>query len=131
MQKVKENARNKQHATDLVAGIDYLVKDNGGPDWVAFPDADRCRHLRHTWVLSRNKRPKAPTFLGSPVPRGRRGESERSARLVMSYFHPWTLRQSEADDHVVFAGALRGRERTWETALVSWLDGGVQTEEAV
>ena len=33
--------------------------------------------------------------------------SERSALLTMSYFHPWTLRQEDAEDnHVTFAGGL-------------------------
>eukprot|EP00959_Pyramimonas_sp_CCMP1952_P301250 6303070-Pyramimonas_sp.AAC.1 len=66
----------------------------------------------------------APPFFGAPVPRSRNGEAERSARIVMSYFRPWTLRLSEADNRAVFAGALRGAAKTWEAAMVARLDGG-------
>ena len=110
---MKEWGRNQEQAEELVPGVDYMVKGDAGKDWVAFPDTDGCRHLRRTWVLVRNKRPLAPTFFGAPVPRSRNGEAERSARIVMSYFHPWTLRQTEADDHVLFAGELRGDSKTW------------------
>eukprot|EP00959_Pyramimonas_sp_CCMP1952_P468990 9494179-Pyramimonas_sp.AAC.1 len=48
----------------------------------------------------------------------------------MSYFHPWTLRQSEADNHAAFAGALRRGSKTWAGAMVSRLDGEAQSEEA-
>eukprot|EP00959_Pyramimonas_sp_CCMP1952_P459641 9478558-Pyramimonas_sp.AAC.1 len=124
------NSRSKKRAEDLEPREDSVVMADGGHDWVAFPDVEGCRHLRHTWVLAENPRPKALTFFGAPVPRGRPGEGERSARTVMSYFHPWALWPSQADGHVVFAGALRGYAQTWEAALVSWLDGGVQSEEA-
>eukprot|EP00959_Pyramimonas_sp_CCMP1952_P196476 4108018-Pyramimonas_sp.AAC.1 len=76
-----------------------MVKEGGGVDWVPYPETDGRAHLRHTCVLKRNKRPKAPTFFGAPVPRGRPGEAERSARIVMAYFHPWTLRPDAADAH--------------------------------
>ena len=128
--KLREHGRNKSQEEDLVPGVDYRVKEDGGDDWVAYPDTEGCAHLRHTWVLKRNKRPMAPTFFGAPVPRGRPGEAERSARIVMTYFHPWTLRPDAADQHVVFAGSLCGEAPTWETAMVAWLDGGVQTKEA-
>eukprot|EP00959_Pyramimonas_sp_CCMP1952_P018184 385062-Pyramimonas_sp.AAC.1 len=61
---------------DLVPGADYTVKEDGGHDWVPYPGTEGCAHLRHTWILKRNKRPMAPTFFGAPVPRGRPGEAE-------------------------------------------------------
>ena len=48
----------------------------------------------------------------------------------MAYFHPWTLRSQDAEDHVPFAGHLRKSEETWQTALRTWLDGNVLCEEA-
>ena len=48
----------------------------------------------------------------------------------MSYFHPWTLRQSDSDDHVKYAGALRSDEETWRDAMQTWLDGNVLCQEA-
>ena len=56
---------------------------------------------------------------------------ERSAMLTMSCYHPWTLRQEDAEEnHVPFAGCLR-KESTWETSLANWLDGNVISKESV
>ena len=129
-ERLKYNAQFPALAEDLTPGVHYVVKEDGGEDWVPYPDTPGCAHLRHTWVLKRNRRPKAPTFFGAPLPRGCLGEAERSARIVMTYFHPWTLRQDFADKHVVFAGDLRGEAATWNAAMTAWLDGNVQTEES-
>eukprot|EP00959_Pyramimonas_sp_CCMP1952_P147665 3090087-Pyramimonas_sp.AAC.1 len=72
----------------------------------------------------------APIFFGAPVPRGRPGEAERSARIAMAHFHPWTLRPDVADQRVAFAGGLRGEAPKWDAYMVEWLDGGAQTKEA-
>ena len=71
-----------------------------------------------------------PTFFGAPVPKHVPGEHQRAAAIVMSYFHPWTLRQQDADDHVKYAGALRSTDETWQDALEKWLSGNVLCEEA-
>eukprot|EP00959_Pyramimonas_sp_CCMP1952_P381736 7999136-Pyramimonas_sp.AAC.1 len=57
-----------------------MVKEEGGVYWVPHPHAEGCAHLRRAWILKRNQRPMAPTFVGAPVPRGRPGEAGRSAR---------------------------------------------------
>ena len=46
---------------EMVPGYDYEVKE-GGDEWMPFPDVPSCQHLRHTWVLQRRRRPKAPCF---------------------------------------------------------------------
>eukprot|EP00959_Pyramimonas_sp_CCMP1952_P331961 6951126-Pyramimonas_sp.AAC.1 len=48
-QTLKENGRSQGQAEELVLGVDYMVKGDAGNDWVAYPDTDGCRHLRHTW----------------------------------------------------------------------------------
>ena len=48
----------------------------------------------------------------------------------MTYFHPWTLRHNEADDHVKYVGHLRGANESWQEALESWLDGIIVCAEA-
>ena len=46
--------------------------------------------------------------------------------LTMAYFHPWTLRQTDAEAKVVpHAAELRGAELSWRDALTTWLDGEV------
>ena len=97
---------------DLKAGLDYEVKE-GGLDWIPFPKHASTKHFRNTWVLVRRKRPVVPTFFGAPVPRHAAGEHQRAAAIVISYFHPWTLRQNDADEHVSYAGSLRNDKETW------------------
>ena len=71
-----------------------------------------------------------PSFAGSPLPSHRPEEEARAASIVMSYFHPWTLRVSDATDHVPFAGNLRKSTETWQEAMSVWLDGNIVCEEA-
>ena len=71
-----------------------------------------------------------PTFFGTPVPRHTPGEHQRAAAIVMSYFHPWTLRIDDADNHVKHASCLRGQDQTWQDALQLWLSGNVLCQEA-
>ena len=98
--------------------------------WLSFPAGPDTDHFRHIWILQRRRRPKAPSFAGAPVPRHRPGEAERAAAIVMSYFHPWTLRAANADDFVPYAGLLRPGSVTWQETLTHWLDGGILCEEA-
>ena len=48
----------------------------------------------------------------------------------MAYFHPWTLRHADADEHVKYAGQLRDANETWQDALEVWLDGNIICQEA-
>ena len=69
-------------------------------------------------------------FFGSPIPKAKPEEMEKTARLLMSYSHSWTLRESDADEHVPFAGNLRKSGESWDNALRTWLDGRVLTKES-
>ena len=48
----------------------------------------------------------------------------------MSYFHPWTMRVSDATEHVPYYGHLRKSIESWQDALATWLDGNIVCEEA-
>ena len=80
--------------------------------------------------MRRRRRPKVPSFAGAPVPKHCKGEEERSATLVMTYFHPWTLQQQHGDDFVPWAGSLRRQDESWQDSLKGWLDGNVLCLEA-
>ena len=56
-------------------------------------------------------------------------EQERTAALLMTYFHPHTMRRDLADEHVPYLGALQGPHPTWVNALQHWFDGRVLCEE--
>ena len=120
----------QEEPEDLEPGVDYKVKDEGGPGWVAFPDTPATQHFRHTWILVKRRRPKAPSFAGAPVPKHHAGAAERSAMLVMTYFKPWTLRQDVSDQHVIYCGRLCAEEQQWQHSLKAWLNGGIECEEA-
>ena len=48
----------------------------------------------------------------------------------MTYFHPWTLRKTDADEFVKHASGLRHEDTTWQDALQTWLSGNVLCNEA-
>ena len=131
MDKLREKARDKAKAKDveLEPGVDYVVLD-GGDDWLPYPDVPSTQTFRHTWIMVRRKRPKAPSFAGAPVPRHSHGQHQRAATIVMAYFHPWTLREADDDEHVRYAGRLRPTQDTWQDALATWLDGNILCREA-
>ena len=106
--KARLRAKPAGDVLELVPGVDYVVR-KGAPGWLAFADVPSTQHFRHTWVIERCRRPTAPSFAGTPLPKhwtGEGGES-RSATIVMSYFHPWTLRTEDTEEHVSFAGQPR------------------------
>lgn len=129
VQKLRESAHDELPAA-LIPGIDYKVREGDGETWLPFPDVGSTAHFCHTWVLVRRRRPKVPSFFGAPVPRHRPGEQSRPAMIVMSYFHPWTLRKDDADQSVPHASSLRSTTQTWQEALMTWLDGNIVCEEA-
>ena len=123
----KQKLKNKD--TNMQPGHDYEVK-KGGFDWLAFPKVPSTQFFRNTWVLQRRRRPEVPTFFGAPIPRHHAGEHQRAAAIVMTYFHPWTLRKQDADEDVTYAGALRPNGQTWQEAMEEWFDGRVLCREA-
>ena len=80
-------------------------------NWLPLPDTAETKATRHVWVMVRLKRGKDPVFQHTPLPRSGLGQTERSAAIIMTYFHPFTLRPEDADEHVRFVGGLRGRHK--------------------
>ena len=97
--KLKANQQYHQDS-ELLPGIDYCVKQEPDSWWLPFRDIPSTQHFRHTWIIEKRRLSVAPLFIGSPAPMQRDDSSERSALLTMSYFHPWALRQQDAEgDH--------------------------------
>ncbi len=115
---------------ELVPGVDYVVKDRGGDDWVALENVPAMATLRHQWILRRRRRPEAPHFKGCPLPKHKPGSAEQNARITMAYFHPWTLRPGWGDFHVPCAHKLKGDREAWKDALTHWLDGNILCAES-
>ena len=116
----------KRCGADLIPGVDYQVKESGGCGWLPFPGDDKdVEKYRHTWVMQRRRRSRDPSFLSCPMPRRGPMEQERTAALLMTYFHPHTMRRDLADEHVPYLGSLQGSHPTWVSAMQHWFDGRV------
>ena len=64
------------------------------------------------------------------MPDKRRGDDERNARIVMTYFHPFTLHKTTDNDMIPHASNLRPENQSWMVSLRKWLDGEVLTYES-
>ena len=128
----KLRARRKSEAVDLLPGIDYRVRDEPpeNADWIPMPETDATVKHRHTWVFERRPRPVDPSFIHCPMPRRGAGEQERNAAIILTYFHPFTLNQACATEHVPFLGHLCSVNGSWHQTLLHWLDGHILCEEA-
>ena len=87
-EKLLMQGKHKESAT-LEPGDDYVVKEKGGDDWIPYPAGNSTDYFRHSWIIRRRRRPKAPSFHGSPLPKHRNGEAENAAKYVMAYFKPY------------------------------------------
>jgi hypothetical protein len=125
--KVQQRARGEE--VDFKPGEDYCVEAREGSDWLAFPDTPATAAYRHEWVLQRHIRPKDPLFFGAPLPRKGDGE-ERTALLVMAYYHPYTAVAEFGTEHIPVLAQLRGEHQSWHDAMLAWFDGRVLCLEA-
>ena len=96
---------------------------------VAVSRPTRTGKIRHTWILVRNERPKVPSFCKAPMPDRKNDNEERNARIVMTYFHPFTLQKDKENFDVPHVSKLRKQEETWQKSLLICLDGNVLTHE--
>ena len=116
---------------NLTAGIDYVVKDEGGKSWLPYPEGPGTDSFLHILIIKRRPCMHAPAFIGAPIPPRRLGERERAAIITMTYFHPWKLRAADEEQSIVpYAGNLRPEDATWEMTLSMWLDGNVVSQES-
>ena len=128
-QKQSEDLKTKEDM-GMIAGVDYVIKEAGGSDWLALPrGVDEVEKYRHTWILQRRWRSRDPSFQNCPMPRRGPGQQERTSCLLMTYLHPYTMVQSLADEHVPFVSNLRASQDSWYDALRNWFDGRVLCEE--
>ena len=81
-------------------------------------------------MIQRRKRPHVPGFIGCPVPKHTSISASRNAKIVMSYFRPWTLCELFAEEHVPFVRDLREEGRSWPATLQSWLEGRIVSADS-
>ena len=136
---VKQNSRSRvgqiakrKYGSDvpLLAGEDSVVKEEGGANWLPFPDVSASAKIRHKLILVRNERPKIPSFCKAPMPDKRNRDEERNARIVMAYVHSFTLQESVVDELIPHASRMRRGCESWTAAPTTWLNGEVLTHES-
>ena len=73
-----------------------------------------------------------PVFEACPMPKHQSSQVERNARIVMTYFHPWTLNEDVGRQFpdVPHARALRRGSVLWAEGLESWWEGGLLCDES-
>ena len=126
----KLSARKYGNNVQFVGGRDYVIKEEGCSSWIPFPNIRELDNIRQTWILVLNERPKVPSFCKAPMPDRKRHDQERNARIVMTYFHPWTLQEELHIFDVPHVSCLRRQHESWEQTLLVWLNGNVLTHEA-
>ena len=84
--------------------------------------------LAQSWVLMRKSKPDVPKFHGCPMPKSGRGAAQRTARILLTYFRPWTLVEAWSCAEVPHVTRLCG-ETDWFDTCQTWLNGNILTEE--
>ena len=118
---------------EFVPGQDYMVKNEGTARWRPLPDCEATQQLRDLWVFVRRERPACPKFSRCPMPKhGKQTEDqrERNGRIILAYFHPFTVREDAADQSVPYLGCMKPSSGSWHEALLSWFSAGLLTHES-
>ena len=121
----KEKFASKKRRNDLQGGVDYLIQEDGGQDWMPLGHASRHRH---DWVIVPHQRPHVPVVYGAL---GSRSEQEHITKILV-LFCPWTSNPKDATESVPYMGQLRRPDMTsWRQALrCAWAHScGFPTEE--
>ena len=112
----------------LKGGVDYLIREEGGEDWMPLGNGSLAQKHRHDWVIIPRKRPHVPVLYGAL---GSRSEEEHIMKILV-LFCPWTSNPQDATEAVPYIGQLRTPDMTtWREALrCAWKHGdGFPTEE--
>ena len=112
----------------LKGGVDYLIREEGGEDWMPLGNGSLAQKHRHDWVIIPRKRPHVPVLYGAL---GSRSEEEHIMKILV-LFCPWTSNPQDATEAVPYIGQLRTPDMsTWREALrCAWRHSdGFPTEE--
>ena len=130
-QKLKAMAEDE--TVDLIPGRDYMVISEPSEEagWLSFANHVRTESWRHSWIMRFRQRPIVPVFAGSPLPKGSAGQDERNSMLLMAYFHPWTLIDTDHCSRVPFLGSLKQEHESYLDARRAWQQRGVECEDSL
>ena len=128
----KFRSKDCSDSSHLIAGEDYVLKEwdpERHHSWAPVEDNEYTKQYRNDWVFRRNRRPLDPTFDKCPMPRRGADEQNRTAAIILTYFHPFTLDPQLGSTHVPFLGDLCDSGKSWHDTMLRWFNGHLLCEE--
>ena len=127
-QEGKEKLAKQFSRRRLEGGTDYLIREQGGDDWITLGSGDLVKKHRHDWIIAPRKRPVVPVLHGALNSRS----EEDHIKKILVLFCPWTSNPKDASEAVPYIGQLRAPDmNSWRDALrCAWKHAqGFPTEE--
>lgn len=121
IEKVSKNSKK------LVAGLDYVIKEDGGEGWLPLGQGRMVQAYRHDWVIAARRRPYVPVIFGA---QSSRTKEEQAMRILVLYF-PWVNDPADGSSQVPFINDMwQPGVSDWKQALLSHAANvGFLTEE--
>ena len=94
----------------LAAGVDYVIREEGGSHWAPLGAGRSAKAYRHDWVVAKKKRPSVPVVQGAGASKTR----EEQAMRILVLFFPWVNDAQEATPQVPFVGDF------WQPRMTDW-----------
>ena len=127
LEKLEENAAAGKKGKKLLAGVDYVIREAGGDDWLPLGDGKLAQAYRHDWIIKRRLRPHVPVIFGAQSGRTKAGQA---ARLLVLFF-PWVNNIEEASPNVPFINELVSPKADYTEVLLRHAERvGFPTETA-
>ena len=112
--KLEANATAGKKGKKLVAGVDYIIREAGGEDWLPLGNGKLMQAYRHDWIIKRRPRPHVPVIFGA---QSGRTTAEQAARLLVLFF-PWVNSVEDASPNVPFINDLVGPRADYVDVLL-------------
>ena len=96
----------------LEPGTDYIIKEEGGDDWLPLGDGPQMQSYRHDWIIKLRKRPNVPVIFGAQSSR----TTEEQAMRILVLFFPWVNNVKDASPGVPFVNHL------WQPGMEDWTE---------
>ena len=127
IEKLEENANAGKKGKKLTAGMDYVIREAGGEDWLPLGNGKLMQTYRHDWIIKRRPRPHVPVIFGA---QSGRTKAEQAARLLVLFF-PWVNNIEDASPSVPFINDLVGPKADYAAVLLGHAERvGFPTETA-
>ena len=101
-----------QGVPKLEPGKDYVVREEGGHDWLPLGHGKLAQPYRHDWIMQLRPRPYVPVIFGA---QSSRTTEEQAMRILILYF-PWVNDVRDASSKVPFINNI------WQPGMQDWTE---------